>query len=106
MYAVCTQLGESGSEAVSVTTAVAGRLNFRVPADVERQLRSAAESTSQSLTDFVLGAAQERAEEVLATRTVVPPDYFEHLLSALDEPVGAMPELKRAAKRRRQFVQR
>lgn len=88
-----------------MATATAGRLNFRVPEDVERRLRSAAESTSQSLTDFVLGAAQERADEVLSTHTVVPTEYFDNLLAALDEPPQPMPALQRAARRRRQFEQ-
>jgi uncharacterized protein (DUF1778 family) len=101
MYDVCTD-----REGAFMATATAGRLNFRVPEDVERRLRSAAESTGQSLTEFVLGAAQERADEVLSTHTVVPSDYFDKLLTALDEPAKPMPALQRAARRRRQFEQR
>lgn len=88
-----------------MVTAAAGRLNFRVPPEVERRLRSAAGSTSQSLTEFVLGAAEDRAEEVLATRTVVPADYFDQLLAALDEHARRMPTLRRVAKRQLRFVQ-
>lgn len=88
-----------------MATATAGRLNFRVPVELENRLRSAAETTSQTLTEFVLGAAQERADEVLANRTTVPADYFDRLIMALDEPVTAMPTLRKAAKRRRQFDQ-
>ena len=88
-----------------MATAAAGRLNFRVPPEVEQRLRSAAESSHQSLTEFVLGAAQDRADEVLVTRTVVPADYFDRLFDALDAPAEPTPTLKRASGRRRQFHQ-
>jgi uncharacterized protein (DUF1778 family) len=84
----------------------AGRLNFRITAEAEARLRAAAEASQQTLTEFVLGAAEERADEVLASRTVVPADYFDQLLAALDAPPEPMPVLSRAAKRQRRFVQR
>lgn len=84
----------------------ASRLNFRVSAESEQHLRTAAEATHETLTDFVLGAAHARADEVLQTRTVVPPDYFDRLLEALDEPPVTVPALAKAARRKRQFVQR
>lgn len=87
-------------------TTAAGRLNFRISPDAEQRLRVAAEASDQTLTDFVLGAAEARAEEVLATRTVVTSDYFDRLLSALDDPPTPIPELVRAARRDRRFTQR
>ena len=50
----------------------------------------------------MVGAAVERAEEIIATTTttVVPADYFDGLLAALDEP-DAAPQLAKAAKRSR-----
>jgi len=84
----------------------AGRLNFRIPPDAEQRLRSAAEAANQTLTDFVLGAAEARADEVLGTRTVVDSDYFDRLLAALDEPPTPIPELAKAARRDRRFTQR
>lgn len=84
----------------------AGRLNFRISAEAEARLRAAAEAANQTLTEFVIGAAEERADELLARRTVVPADYFDQLLAALDAPPEPMPALVRAAKRSRRFVQR
>jgi uncharacterized protein (DUF1778 family) len=69
-------------------------------------LRAAADASQQTLTEFVLGAAEDRAAEVLVSRTVLPGDYFDQLLAALDAPPEPMPALARAAKRQRRFVQR
>lgn len=84
----------------------AGRLNFRIPVEAEKRLRAAAEADNKTLTEFVLGAAEARADELLASRTPVPADYFDQLLSALDERPTPIPELARAARRPRRFVQR
>ncbi len=51
------------------------RLNFRVPVETERRLRAAAEAAHETLTEFVLGPAQARAEEMLSAKTVVPAEY-------------------------------
>jgi uncharacterized protein (DUF1778 family) len=83
----------------------APRLNFRVRPDTERRLRAAAAACSQSPTDFVISAAEQRADEILATHTLVPADYFDRLLAALDEPAEANEALRTAASRPRQFTQ-
>lgn len=82
------------------------RLNFRVPVETERRLRAAAEAAHETLTEFVLGPAQARAEEMLSAKTVVSVEYFDRLLSALDEPPEQMPVLAEAARKARRFVQR
>jgi uncharacterized protein (DUF1778 family) len=74
-------------------------MNFRVRPDVEQHLRAAAAASDQSLTDFVIGAAQARAAEILATHTVVPADYFDALLTALDAPAQPNEALREAARR-------
>ena len=54
-------------------------------------------------------AAEQRADEVLREHdavTIVPVDYFDQLISALDEPPRANPALARAAKRARRSVRR
>ena len=83
----------------------AARLNFRVRPDTEQRLRAAAAACEESLTDFVIAAAEERANEVLATHTMVPADYFDKLIAALDEPVQTNEALRKAARRPRQFSQ-
>lgn len=80
------------------------RLNFRVRGEVERRLRAAASASDQSLTDFVISAAESRADEVLATRTAVPAEYFDQFLAALDAPVERNAALTRAARERQHFT--
>ena len=82
------------------------RLNFRTTETVESKLFAAAQASNESLPDFVLSAASRRADDVLATRTPVPSDYFDHLLSALDEPPVAIHSLAVVAKRELRFTQR
>jgi uncharacterized protein (DUF1778 family) len=84
-------------------TAIATRLNFRVRPETERRLRTAAAASNQSLTDFVISAAEVRADEVLASHTLVPAEYYEALLAALDEPLQPNEALISAARQRRRF---
>lgn len=84
----------------------ATRLNFRVRQDTERQLRAAAAASDLSLTDFVISAAEARAGEVLATRTLVPADYFDSLVAALDSSAQPNDALRAAAQRPRLVKQR
>jgi uncharacterized protein (DUF1778 family) len=77
------------------------RLNFRVRPDDAERMRYAAEVEKVSLTDFVVDAARTRAEEVLSRVTVVPPDFFDQLMAALDQPPqpnAAMRKIARAAR--------
>jgi uncharacterized protein (DUF1778 family) len=83
----------------------AARLNFRVRPDVERRLRAAAAATDQSMTDFVISAAEARADEVLASHTLVPADYFDPLLAALDAPDTPNEALRRVVRRPRRVEQ-
>jgi uncharacterized protein (DUF1778 family) len=57
------------------------------------------------LTDFVISSAEARAEEVLASRTLVPADYFDQLIAALDEPVTPNEALRTLARRPRRVKQ-
>lgn len=81
------------------------RLNFRVRRETEDRLRRAAAACDQSLTDFVVSAAERRADEVLAAHTLVPPDYFDTLIAALEAPLIRNEELSRIARRPRRFKQ-
>jgi len=44
----------------------------------------------------VLAAAEARADEVLATRTLVPADFFDRMMAEADEPAEALPWLSEA----------
>jgi uncharacterized protein (DUF1778 family) len=80
-------------------SAAAERLGFRVSVNVKRHLEEAARLLGVPLTEFVLGAAQDRADQVLTAKTVVPSDYFARLVDALSAPPVANEPLRRAAER-------
>jgi len=78
------------------------RLEARLSPDDRKRIEQAASATGVSVSAFMVDAAVERADEIIAaaTTTVVPADYFDALLVALDEPESA-PRLAKAAKRSR-----
>ncbi len=77
------------------------RIEVRADADSEALLKRAADLTNQTLTSFILSAAEERAQQVVAdsNTTVVPSEYFDELLDALDRPPVVNPSLRKAARR-------
>jgi uncharacterized protein (DUF1778 family) len=83
----------------------ASRLNLRVQPDVAHRLRAAAAATDQSVTDFVISAAKARADEVLASHTSVPADYFDELIAALDAPVTTNAALRTVVRHRSRVKQ-
>jgi uncharacterized protein (DUF1778 family) len=76
------------------------RLNMRVSERQERVLRAAADLSGETLTGFVLGAATERAEEVLdrAQRIELGREAFTRFIEAIDRPAEEMPTLARYAR--------
>lgn len=75
------------------------RLETRLSPDERDRIERAASVAGVSVSAFVVAAAVERADAVIAaaTTTIVPVDYFENLLAALDEAETA-PQLAKAAK--------
>ena len=75
------------------------RLELRADPERERRIRFAADLSRQSVSAFVLDAAGERAERVIAasTATRVPPDFFDRLWSALEARPRANAALRRRA---------
>jgi len=78
------------------------RLEARLSLDERARIERAASVSGMSVSAFLVGAAVDRADEVIAsmTTTLVPADYFDALLAALDEPDPA-PGLVKAVKRAR-----
>jgi uncharacterized protein (DUF1778 family) len=76
------------------------RIEARLSAAARAQIERAARFEGLSVSSFMVGAAVEKADLVLADQviTAVPADYFDHLVEALDEPARA-PRLRRAVKR-------
>ena len=78
------------------------RMEARVSPDERERIERAASTAGLSVSAFMVGAAVERADEVIAaaTTTVTPADFFDDLLAALDDPEPA-PQLTKAVKRSR-----
>ena len=78
------------------------RLEARLSPDERERIEQAASTAGLSVSAFVVEVAVERADQIIAaaTTTVVPEDYFDDLLAALDDS-GDAPRLAEAAKRSR-----
>jgi uncharacterized protein (DUF1778 family) len=79
------------------------RVEARLSPDQRDRIEQAATLAEESMSSFMVSAAVERAEAVIADHasTVVPSDYFDQLLSALDEGPESSPRLAAAARRSR-----
>lgn len=82
------------------------RIEARLPHDQLAAIDRAAASAGMSRSAFVVTAAVEKAERVIADEntTRVPPSFFDDLLAALDDATSA-PALARAARRARRQPQ-
>ncbi|MCL1900219.1 MAG: DUF1778 domain-containing protein [Promicromonosporaceae bacterium] len=70
-------------------------LRLRVSSRDDERLRAAASRCEQTLTDFLLEPALDRADEVLGKidYTWLGREQFENMLVVLHEPVAVIPEL-------------
>lgn len=85
------------------------RFEFRIRPEARKRIEHAAKLVDKSASDFVRQAAERSAEEVLLehdTVTVVPADYFDQMLSALDNEPEPNSALVRAGARARRVTQR
>jgi uncharacterized protein (DUF1778 family) len=80
------------------------RFEARVAPREAARIRRAASLENMSTSAFVVSSAVSRADEVIASHqmTAVPPDFFDRLVRALEEPGKTLPRLARAARRARQ----
>jgi uncharacterized protein (DUF1778 family) len=87
--------------------AATARLEVRIRPDTKARLERAAALAQVRVSAFVRSAAEDRADQVLAehdTQTLVPAEFYDELLAALDAPARANPALSRAARRARDLV--
>lgn len=85
------------------------RLEVRVRPEVKARIEHPAELAQVPVSDFVLSAAEERANLVLAehqTQTPVAAEFFDALLDALDTEPRPDFVLAAAAARARSLLQR
>lgn len=75
------------------------RIEARLSPDERALIDRAAAITGTSSSAFVVSAAVDRADQVLAASmvTATPVDYFDRLVAALDDP-DAVPRLTAAVK--------
>jgi uncharacterized protein (DUF1778 family) len=78
------------------------RIELRADPEDEERISRAARLVNQSKTAFIMAAAIEKADEVMATwtTTVVSPEFFDQLVDAFDQPVRPNEALAEAVKRR------
>jgi uncharacterized protein (DUF1778 family) len=78
------------------------RIEARLSPEERSLIDRAAAITGASTSAFMVSAAVDRADEILAVSmvTVAPADYFDRLLVALDEPED-VPRLTQAVTRAR-----
>lgn len=81
----------------AVTPAKEERLAIRIAPETKELLRRAAERQHASLSTFIVCAALDRAEILLAdeTRFVVPQEMADAFCAALDAPARDIPSLTR-----------
>jgi uncharacterized protein (DUF1778 family) len=75
------------------------RIEACIEPDRADRIRLASELLHTSVSSFMVEAAAEKAEVVIADHaySLVPDDYFNQLLAALDEPPAVIPKLAEAA---------
>jgi uncharacterized protein (DUF1778 family) len=81
-------------------------MEFRLEPERAERIRYAASLERCSVSSFVVDAADERARRIIRDQqmTVVPSEYFDRLLAALDAPSEPNWVLANAAKRLRDEV--
>lgn len=92
-----------------MATNASTRFELRIRSESKQRIEHAANLVHESTSDFVRAAAERRADEVLLEHdavTVVPADYFDRLIAALDEPPRVDRALARAAATARGSVRR
>jgi uncharacterized protein (DUF1778 family) len=92
-----------------MATSTSKRFEFRLRPESKERIEHAASLVQESTSDFVRAAAERRADEVFLEHdvvTIVPAEFFDKLLSALDEEPQPSPALARAGDRARRVVPR
>lgn len=79
------------------------RIELRAEPEQEERIRTAARLVNQSMTSFMVTAAVERADEIIAnwSTTTVSAEFFDEMLAALDAPAQKNEALSKAVHRYR-----
>lgn len=82
--------------------AATARIEVRVSPEVKSRIEYAANLEDSSVSNFIVAAAKARAEDVVRqhhTHTLVPADFFDDLLDALDQQAETNSALTEAVRR-------
>jgi uncharacterized protein (DUF1778 family) len=73
------------------------RFQLRATVREEKLIKVAAERRGVNVTDFILGAAREKAEAALADQTqfVVDSRQWKRFMAALDRPPRVIPQIRK-----------
>ena len=88
------------------TTTSTARLEARISKELHATLKRAAELQNRTMTDFVITAVQEAAQNAIEQTEVLRLSLAdqEHFFKALQSPPKATPALKRAFARHHKLV--
>lgn len=88
-------------------SAASERLEFRVQAEKKARITRAATILHLPVGEFARSAAEEKADQIIREHeatTVVPAEFFDDMLAALDMPAQPAPALVEAMRRARDLV--
>lgn len=90
-----------------MSTTKTDRVELRVARQSHEQISAAAEKVNETISEFIRNAALDRADKILAlsSRTLMPAEQFDALISSLDVADEA-PNLARVAAEPRRFARR
>jgi len=89
-----------------LTSAATARLEARISTDLHAMLKRAAELQGRTMTDFVVAAVQDAAQNAITQSEVIRLSLADQecFAQALLSPPKASPALKRAFTRRRKLL--
>lgn len=89
-----------------MTSAATARLEARISTDLHAMLKHAAELQGRTMTDFVIAAVQDAAQNAITQAEVIRLSLADQecFAQALLSPPKASPALKRAFTRRRKLL--
>ena len=89
-----------------MTSAATARLEARISTDLHAMLKRAAELQGRTMTDFVVAAVQDAAQNAITQSEVIRLSLADQecFAQALLSPPKASPALKRAFTRRRKLL--
>lgn len=92
----------------AVSKSKSERFNIRATREEKALVEQAARASRVTSSQFVLQAAVQSAEEVLAdqTRFVLPADKWNEFVAVLDRPAREIPTLKKAVSKPSPFGKR